>query len=73
MRNMQIPTYSPAVWGVKADDHRGVEVDAKKVMAMVSIPIVVVLEDDVDAGIELATGILPVVGVDMSMSIAGRC
>ncbi|KAJ4313325.1 hypothetical protein N0V94_007004 [Neodidymelliopsis sp. IMI 364377] len=70
---MQVLAYSPAVWGVKADDQRGVEVDAKKVMTMVSVPIVVMLEDDVDVGIELAIEMLSIVGVGMSMLVAGHC
>lgn len=62
MRNMQIPAYCPVVLGVNADDQREVPVDVKNTVAIVSMPAIVVSEDDVDMGmeelsVELAMGI----------------
>lgn len=50
---MQTPAYCPEVRGVKPDDQRGVVVDVKNVIGIELVPIVVILEDDIDVGMEL--------------------
>lgn len=77
IRKMQIPAYCPVLCGVKAVDQRGVDVDATNVMAIDSLLIVVMSEDDDVAidmvPVEVAIDIVPIVdavasiGIDMSM------
>lgn len=69
MRKIQVPAYSPVLCGVKAVDHRGVEVETKKVMAIESAPIIVIPEVIVDVGIDMASvGVADIIIViDISM------
>lgn len=73
MRNMQIPAYSPVVFGVNDDDQREVLVDTEKTIGIV-IVIVVMSVDDVDIdmaelAVELAMAIEVVIEL-MSMEVA---
>jgi hypothetical protein len=62
IRNMQVPAYWPAPFGVHAIENRGVEVKMKKVMAMSSMPIM--LDDDMPMVlVELGLDIPDMVGV----------
>jgi hypothetical protein len=47
MRNMQVPVYCPVDVGVQAVEKSGVLVEVKNVMAIMSIPIIVIPESDV--------------------------
>jgi hypothetical protein len=62
MRNIQAPAYCPVVFGVKADDQRGVVVEVKKTMSIDS-PLSAIEVDVAIDNVELA------VDVAMSMSI----
>jgi len=52
---MQVPAYFPVESGVQADEKRGVVVEVKNVMAIMSMPIIDVLADmSMAPGVELA-------------------
>lgn len=61
IRNMQVPAYCPVELGVHDMEKRGVAVEVKKVIAIESIPIIVMLDDE-DMGMEPA--------VELAMDIA---
>jgi hypothetical protein len=70
IRNMHVPAYCPTEVGVQDMEKRGVLVDVKKVMAIASIPIIVMPEDAVP--VELGIDMSPIVVVgelDMGMVI----
>ncbi|KAG9200517.1 hypothetical protein G6514_006859 [Epicoccum nigrum] len=62
IKKIQIPAYSPALCGVNDFDQSGVELETKKVIAMVSAPIIVIEDEDVEVGIDMA----PVIEADIS-------
>ncbi len=60
MRNMQVPAYCPVELGAQDEEYKGVLVEVKKVMAIESIPIIIVLVDDdmaMEVVVELAMDI----------------
>lgn len=62
MRNMQVALYWPVVAGVQDMEKRGVVVEVKKVMAILSIPIIVDMPSvEVDIGMSaiVAVGDMP--------------
>jgi hypothetical protein len=74
MRNMHVALYWPVVAGVQDIEKRGVVVEVKKVMAILSIPIMDVDVIPVDPSVEVDMGIsaIVVVGdidIDISMFI----
>lgn len=64
MRNMHAPAYWPAVLGVKAEDQRGVLVEAKKTMVMV------MLDDDMDMAPAVEEGIAMDIDDDAASMLA---
>jgi hypothetical protein len=65
-KNMQVPAYWPAPFGVHAFENSGVVVEVKKVIAMSSMPIM--LEDDMSMElVELAIVIPDIVDVGVSV------
>ncbi|KIW07055.1 uncharacterized protein PV09_01946 [Verruconis gallopava] len=50
MRNMHVPAYWPVEFGVQVDEKRGVVVDAKNVIAIVSISIIP--DEDISAAFD---------------------
>ncbi|PQE06942.1 hypothetical protein CJF32_00009202 [Rutstroemia sp. NJR-2017a WRK4] len=65
IRNMQVPAYCPVEVGVQVIEKRGVLVEVKNVIAIVSIDINVVADEDIDKelSVELAMDIADVVVV----------
>lgn len=55
---MHVPVYCPAEVGVHAMENRGVAVDVKNVIAIASIPIMFVVDED-----------MPIVLVELAMDI----
>ncbi|KAF5138989.1 hypothetical protein E5D57_002778 [Metarhizium anisopliae] len=69
MRNMHAPAYWPAVLGVKAEDQRGVLVEAKKTMVMDSM-VMVMLDDDMDMAPAVEEGIAMDIDDDAASMLA---
>jgi hypothetical protein len=75
IKNMQVPAYCPVELGVHVMENRGVVVDVKKVIAIESIPIMVVSDEDIadDVAIDIADVVLAgdpdidIVMLDMSI------
>lgn len=70
IRKMQVPAYFPVESGVQALEKRGVVVEVKKVMAIVSMPIIDVLECmSMESDVELGIGIPVLEGAIVIWSI----
>lgn len=66
IRNMHVPAYCPVELGVQDIEKRGVAVEVKKVMAIESIPIISMLDEDdigMEPAVEGAIGIAGIVSV----------
>jgi hypothetical protein len=70
-RNTHVPAYRPVEFGDHAIENSGVTVEVKNVMAMVSIPIMLVVDDDMSTElVELAMDIPDIVLVgELAMDI----
>jgi hypothetical protein len=64
IRKMQVPAYFPVESGVQAEEKRGVFVEVKNVMAIISMPIIDVLED-----MSIAPGVW--LAISMSVMVLG--
>jgi hypothetical protein len=71
IRNMQVPAYCPVELGVQAMEKRGVLVEVKNVIAIESIDIIVIPDDDIDMelSVELGMDIADVVVGDPDIDI----
>lgn len=69
IKKIQIPAYSPALCGVKDFDQSGVELETKKVIAIVSAPIIVIEDEEAEVGIDMAPVIEADIAVVVDMSI----
>ncbi|KAF2995644.1 hypothetical protein E8E13_000471 [Curvularia kusanoi] len=72
IKKIQIPAYCPVLWGVNDFDQSGVEVDTKKVIAIVSAPIIVIEVDEVEVGIDIAPVMVADIAVVIDMSIVSN-
>lgn len=66
IRNIHVPAYWPVVFGVQADENSGVFAAVKNTMAIESIPIIVLLDDDmplIELSVEVAIDIPDMVAV----------
>jgi hypothetical protein len=75
-RNTQMPAYCPTLCGVKCDDQRGVDFDAKKTISIESMPIMDMSEVEVDMGVDVAIDPVSVamapISVDIDISRLGK-
>jgi len=72
MRNMQVALYWPVVVGIQDMEKRGVVVEVKNVMAILSIPIMDVIPIDPSVEVDIGISAMVVVGdidIDISMFI----
>jgi hypothetical protein len=68
-RKMQVPAYCPVEAGTQDMEKRGVLVDVKNVMAIWSMPIIVVMPDIDELPVAVGIDIPAIVVVDIVMSI----
>lgn len=72
IRNIHVPAYCPVVFGVHAEENRGVFEAVKNTMAIESIPIMVLLEDDmplIELSVEVAIDIPDMVPVGLMLAV----
>lgn len=70
MRNIQAPAYCPVVFGVKADDQRGVLVEVKKTMSIDCVLMTIEVDVAID-DMELAVDVPISISIMMSGNKAG--